>query len=242
MTLNFGNNLFPPRGEVITSYDYSDFSNGLGYGIYYGFNNAGTLGISTKSLVYSGIRHINDAELDIDGTQTFTEILDKDFDITFNTPKNIKGDILVVVPFGIMNSEDAANTALDTFYKCELSIFHYNGSTETQMGSTITSEIKKVGDAITNTIYSHISTLKCNISTIKHFKIGETLRITLKIYIKHSGNGGGFREFIAGLGCDPQNRTDIGAGTDQGFPTDNQIITTNEPTKIEFHIPFKLEI
>ena len=90
--------LFDSRPEYpIVSYDYYDISNGVGYDIYYGFSMAGTTGTTTQSSVNSGMTHKNgEAVTGIGGT--YVEMFDFDWDITFNTTKNIRGDILAQIP------------------------------------------------------------------------------------------------------------------------------------------------
>ena len=240
MSLNFGQNLFPPRRELLTNYDYFDVSNGVGYDIYYGFSMAGTLGTSTTK-IYSGMIHTNGTIVEIPDTGTYTELLDKDFDVTFNLPKNIKGDILATIPYGMKCK--AGGGARNVFLKATMSIFHYDGSTETQMGTTSTSEIITTsdGEIAYNELIGNITPFKVNQSTIKHFKKGETIRFTIKIFGKHSGSGTA-RDFLGGIGNDPQNTTDATIYVEAGAPTETQIIATNKPTITEFHIPFVLDI
>ena len=224
--------LFPPRRELV-NYDYFDISNGVGYDIYYGFSNAGTLGTSTVSNVYSGMIHKSGIGVDV-AVGAYTELLSVDFEIIFNMPKNIKGDILAQIPFGVKAVDDSGLAHM----KATCSVYHFDGSTPTQMGATATSEILKDINFQIGDLTSHISTLKINQATIKHFKKGEILRFTIKISAKH--DQGSVNEMIGGVGCDPQNRTDAlilleGAGG-------QQIINTNEPTQMAFHVPFVIDI
>jgi len=238
MSLNFGQNLFPQRGEIITSYDYFDIANGVGYDIYYGFSNAGTTGTGTISTIYSGMIHKNGARAETFET-SYVELLDTDFDITFNNPKNIKGDILIQVPFGV-NRRSVQSQSVHIM-KAEVSVFHYDGSSETQMGSTATSELISFNTTDINHIVSHISTVKVTQSTVKHFKPGETLRFTIKVFVKDTNSSGIAAEFVGGIGCDPQNRTDAKIELEVNNDTELQVIT-NKPTQLAFHVPFKLNI
>ena len=235
MSLNFGQSLFPPRGEFSINYDYFDVSNGTGYDIYYGFNNAGTLGISTINTLSSGMIHKNGSDISLTLAGTYYELLDVNFDIIFNLPKRIKGNFLANIPFGV---ELHNGTTANVIYKCELLVYHYNGSSETQLGSTGTSELIFTSMS-RDAEQSHITSIKVNLPTIRHFKKGETLRFTIKVYVKSTTTG---EIMMGGIGCDPQNRTDTKIELEANDNQELQIIETNEPTQLSFHVPFVPDI
>ncbi len=220
--------LFPPKGELV-NYDYVDYSNGTGYDIYYGFSNAGITGTITESGFYSGMIHKNGAEITLTNQDTYYELLDVDFDITFNIPKDIKGDILIQIPFGINAQTDGTY-----FIKTTCSVYHYDSTTPTPMGSTTTSEEVRKAISI-GEIGSHITTLKVTQATVKHFKKGETLRFTIKVYAQAQIDN---ERVIGGVGCDPQNRSDVDIDLLANDDTEDQVIETNKPTQIAFHVPF----
>lgn len=237
MPLNFGN-LFPPS-PVFVNYDWVDIANGLGYETYYGYNAGGTVGTSPRQ-IYSGIRHYNGTKLVSPAIDVFVEALDVDFDITFNTPKNIKGDILLQLPFGVVCTSNSAGNK-ESWIRAISAAYHYDGATETIISGVGTSEAIYTVSHAANIIVSHITTLKLNVATMKHFKKGETLRITIQVYIKHSQNAA---SYIGGVGCDPQNRSDVEIIMSSGSKADDewQVINTDEPTRLEIHVPFKLDI
>ncbi len=232
MSLPFAS-LFPSRPEFFQNFDFFDIANGVGYDVYFGLSNAGITATSTISSNYSGMPHKNPAAVvNVGIGSTFVELVDFDWDITFNLPKTIKGDILVQVPFGIITGGATTYTM-----KCTADIYHFDGvATETQIGSTATSEIlqEAVGGA---TIKSHITTLKVNAATAVHFKRGETLRFSLKVLAWHA-NGGSAQNLLGGFGCNPQNSTDSKIELLVNDQTETQIITTNQPTQMAFHVPF----
>lgn len=219
------------------SFDYIDYSNGTGYDIYYGFSMAGTPGTTTISDVYSGMIHKNGTETTLTTLNTYYLLLDVDFDITFNMPKTIKGDILLQIPYGFHKT----SIGIDNFFiKCEGLVYHYDGSTETQIGSTATSE-ENYGSSIDDEeIFSSITTLKVVAANPVNFAIGEKIRFTIKIYAKCDDNS---QTGVGGVGCDPMNRTDkyIDLTGGAGTAPEMQVITTNQPTQLAFHVPFMID-
>ena len=236
MSLNFGQSLFPSRNNFITSYDYFDVAEGIAYSVYYGATNVTTTLTNKVSTTKSGMIHNNGSQTTVANDDAYDQTHDIDFDIVFNQPKNIKGDILAVVPFGV-NIFGTGTSATYTI-KATLDIFHYDGSTETQLGSTITSEEAQSGSLSQGGVFSHTTTLKVNQATIKHFKSGETLRFTIKLFVQHGASGN--RTIIMGVGCDPANRTDADIAILAGNDTEHQVIITNDTTQLSFHVPFKL--
>ncbi len=226
--------LFPPRNELV-NYDYFDIANGVGVDIYYGFSMAGTPGTST-TIISSGMIHTTGDFVAVTNAGTYQEVFTIDFEIIFNMPKNIKGDILAQIPFGVI--ADGNISPLN--FKSTLSVYHYDGSSATQMGSTVSSELREE-NVVQFEINSHLTMLKVNQATVKHFKKGEILRFTIKVYGKHTA-GAGNQDVRGGVGNDPIDRTDAKIELDTATSTELQIIETNKPTKMEFHVPFVLPI
>lgn len=220
------------------SFSWEDIRDGTGYSVFYGGSMAGTTYTSPNTF-YSGMRHKNGAEVTLTTEDTYYELLDFDFDIIFNRAVNLFGDFLVTVPFGI-SKVDA--TADDFFIKCTVDVYHYDGTTETQIGSTATSE-EAWKDELSGVgaVFSHISTLVVNAAARVHFKSGDTLRFTIKVYGQCTDAAG--KKLRGGIGCDPLNRSDEVFYNQIAVPhTDNdgyQVIETDEPTQLKFQVPFK---
>jgi len=235
MSLPFAS-LFPSRPEFFQTYDYFDIANGVGYDVYFGLSNAGTTATTTVSNNYSGMIHKNGSDVTLTVQGTEYEMLDFDWDITFNMPKNIRGDILVQIPYG-MQKTNAANHRF--IVKVTVDIYHWDGSSETQIGSTSTSELVE-RDLDNTEIGSHMTTLKVNAASVVHFKKGETLRFTIKEIIKCTDAAN--QTAVGGLGCDPQNRTDLKILLEPSDDTELQVIETNDPTQMAFHVPFVIPV
>ncbi|KKL07086.1 hypothetical protein LCGC14_2589570, partial [marine sediment metagenome] len=99
MSLNFGKQLFAPRGELIQSFDYFDIAEGLGYDVYYGSKGNDGEYLITTSVIYSEdiVSFIEDQSVATSATKYF----DLDFDIVFNQPKNVKGKVIANIPIGM---------------------------------------------------------------------------------------------------------------------------------------------
>ncbi len=236
----------------IISYDYFDTANGTGYDIYFGAKgDNGEYIATTRSLPSEEM-----ATFLVDQTVTngFVKYLDLDFDIIFNLPRNIKGDVLSSVPMGLCAVDNAAQPF--EFYVIVKAV-HYDGSTETTIGTgqSVTTSMTGLGneleqDGISFVARTHL--VKSNISSVKHFKKGEILRITVEAWVKSDGAN----DVHIIMGHDPENRTFSTTGIEE--PVDNsapagEIRLANEPssgggtvtdisTKMEFHVPFVIDL
>ena len=165
--------IFTPEVErQIVSYDYFDISNGIAYDIYYGtIGDDGTYIATTTNTTYSERIHTGVKETI---TATFVKwVGDLDFDITFNLPRNIKGDVLLNVPIGVHRA-----TAVNPFYYVTGEVLHVTAlGAETSMGTgqSATFVVEDIG-ASPNDIWSDMALLKISVN-LKHFKKGEKLRL-----------------------------------------------------------------
>ena len=233
MSLNFGSNLFSGR-EALINFDFIDIADGTGYVAYYGaLSNDGTY-ITTPNANTSS--ELIKTTVSKNWAVDFTEEFNIDFDITFQVPKNIKGDILVNVPSGIA-AESASQTDVQWYIIAKA--FHFDGTTETQLGATAQSRtysgVDLENDVAGSERTSHSALLKINQATIKHFSAGETLRITVEMWIKN------FDTVIsqAAIAHDPTNRADL---KEQLTGDLLQTIQTGEPTRLSIQVPFRLDI
>ena len=222
----------PPR--TVVSYDYINYSTGRYYGVFFGINADFTSGV-TRNKVYSGMIHHNSANSPTFVDQdTEYEMFDIDFDIPFIKPRIVEGDIYLQVPHGLHNL-----TAQSTKVAIKLTgqIFHYDGTTETQLGSDAVGEYVGSTSIGLGGVFSFITTLIINVPR-RLFKAGETLRVTLKQTGKRTDGAGGIAT-AGGVGCDPNNRSDYTYVLDD-LPGQNevQVIETDQPTRMEIHIPF----
>lgn len=226
MTLNFGNQLFPPRGERLANFDWVDISNGLGYEVYYGFlANSGETGTTNSTVTKS---EVIKTYIELDGTPT--KIIEKDFDITFNLPKLLKGKLITSIPIATWSNQPGMDVTMFTILK----IYHYDGSTETLLG-TDTSLSQVWTNVFQNGSSAGFSTTNINIART-HFKKGETLRITIEVW-GSVGNAAG--ETYGGIAHDPASRNDLSEIGTPGFRMFYDSVTnTHSGTQLSFQVPF----
>ena len=174
-------NFAVPGENVVSSYDYVDIANGLGYINFYCLHNSdGTFSLTTNSQIVGGvIQHY------VSNTGT---IMEETFEVTINSPKTINGDCITQIPVSAENASSFGVT-------CTI----YNGVT--QLGTaTGTYSIER---ASATTLVSQ----KISISNT-HLKKGDVLKFYIKVtwtdpgnnfgYAAHDPSGGTFTSRIDG--------------------------------------------
>lgn len=148
---------FTTASDVLATFPFSEISEGTGVVTYLGAKTSAGFILTTNS----GL-----ASIDPWTAAAAGDILSNvDFDVTFNLPKTIKGKIVVCVPVGV-NTGSATIVVTATIY-------HFDGSTETPLGTDNASVSVTNGDEAESYI-----TLEMDI-TNTHFAAGTTLRMTL---------------------------------------------------------------
>jgi len=203
---------FSTASPVLANYDYFDIAEGTGVVIFYGAEHeeGGVKGYFLSNIpTYS-----NSVMVRTNPTSTsYTKLKDNDFDVTFNTPKNINGKLRVALTLGSL-----ITTATGYSYVI-VKARHWDGTTETELGSGTTKTLTASGavDSVpTNT--------EIDIDDV-HFAAGETLRITIELWGKKSEAG---TVGNMGYGCDPKNRKSV-------FKKDD------DTSVMEVMVPFKFQ-
>ena len=236
MSLPFAT-LFPSRPEYLANYDYFDVAEGTGVEVYYGAkgDNGEYLAVGTTIASEEIASYIEQTV-----AATATKYFDFDFDIEYNLPKNIKGDLLASVPMGIYAN---TTTAREFDYYVIVKASHWDGATETLLGTgtsvTTTSEIET--DGLLGSARTHL--VRANIATNRHFKKGEKLRITVEGWF--SGKGAPLECWII-IGHDPQGRAfqvtapeePIGLTTGARLANGLPASLTHLSTQMTFHVPY----
>ena len=207
MALNPNLQKFTTASPVIASYDWVDLADGTGYVILDGYASTDTVGTNyylRKGAITSDPGGIATANVTITVSKTFDTT-------TFNIPRHVKGNMSLtfsIATTGAGGSSTAHVTA---------GAYHYDGTTETQMGSTQTSVTISSSSAATNVLT--IEDLD------KQFGAGDLLRIKIDLVVT-SGGGNTRTQF----GHDPLNRNyiDLSAATN--------------PTYFKVEVPFKLDL
>lgn len=222
MTLNFGNNLFPARNELIASYDYRDLIQGNAYVIFYGgiaSNEVGTKSYILNTRAFASTR--KNTSDPIAEKATFTGSagtrLDLDFDTKVGTTQLLMGQVQVNLNFQVSNNAG-------TFHFKAI-LRKYNGITETDLLEIIGETIDQGITGTEDNFYSQ--TLIGNIETPKKLIKGETLRLTIQLIEETAINGD-----TLSLWLDPISKvTKAATSTFSGYNT-NLIVA----------IPFKTDI
>lgn len=203
--------LLNTQSQRTTLYSYNDIRDGVGYADYYLYSTKDDDGESFRI----GSEQPYSRKVSSDQNGAGTKELNFDSS-TFNAPKNAGG---TAVLYGWIGAVEASGTA--ALY-ITVKLYHVSaGATETQMGSTWTSET--VGTTGPNRIRPFIATIP--ITTTKHFKIGEKLRVEIILNVT------GAAVTWAEIGHDPQNR-------DGNYLT----AANNAGTILKLRMPYRLEI
>ncbi len=213
-----------PPETAIASYDYTDIDDALGYVIYYGANYELTGGRSyflTKHPLYS------DDITVISGNrtaETYTEHLNIDYDMVFNMPKNIKGTVKINMTMGMLSQGSDEHS-------CYLIIdIEKNG---VQL-ATAQSQTFTMVNATSGVAQSKTACMNLELGSDRiHFKKGDTMRVTVKLFGKRIGSSH-WGQF--GWGQDPNDRDDDGAAST------TKIIEDTDTTKMEVHLPFIIDL
>lgn len=166
--------------SALTNYSYVDIADGTGYVIFYGTvigdEVNGTSYKLTPNIVYSDLLQT-----------TYATSWDLDFDVEFNTPRTMKGNLFC--SFTITSGSNVSSSSAIIVRK-------WDGTTETELARSYSSY--KAIAANSYTVFG----ADVPIDTLQQFKKGESLRITLQ----GISAGGSSSVFI-----DPANRSDAGA-------------------------------
>lgn len=210
--------------NLIASYSFTDVATGTGYVEYFGSN----VRISGANIAYR-LSSNNFYSSDIATTasiptQTLTKSIDIDFDVQFNFPQHVDGNLIANIPFAITNP--TINKTYNAY--SHLRIRKWDGTTETEIANTSGATITLSG-GVSNSVYK-MEALSIPLPH-QHFKRGETLRATVEIYTfapDASSNGNVF------LFHDPKNRdaTDV-----TGFANGNDTMST-----LTIQVPYVIDV
>ena len=117
---------------AVVTFNFSDLASGFGYETINCFDiiNDTTVSYGAGTSTIFGNVGITDSA--VFGETSFTKQLDLNFDTsTFNLPRNIKGVAYMNISFGVRTI-----SAGDCLGYCIVKLFHFDGSTEIQLGTT----------------------------------------------------------------------------------------------------------
>jgi hypothetical protein len=209
---------FPtPAESSITSYNWTDVASGAGYQRFYGFHTKDSSSeqkqLSTESLDSENPK----TQVLADTTPAYNKDIDYDYDISFNTPRDIYGNILInatleVNAVGGGGNRSSAYTVI-TAYKVV-------GGVETSLGTVTSATMTTGGSTVT------AFRLSQKIAVAKtHFA---TLRFTVEVWTE--GTGGSCNVV---MWHDASARQTTTANNSYGF---------KESTDLLFQVPFKINL
>lgn len=143
----------------------------------------------------------------------YNAALDLDFDVVLNRATVIEGDCIISIPVMLGNNTGSTSDVTSTLTG---ELQHYDGSTETNLGTDTCVVQRNVNNA---SLLHEVGTVKFTVART-HFKKGDTLRVTVK-----SSAAGANKEVT--IGHDPANRTDLFMVTalgDSAFAGTTQLI------------------
>lgn len=215
--------------EQLVNYNFTDIAAGTGVVEFYG----GRLGDNVKASYallnnkFYSSRVLTDNDC---ASSAYVKYLDLDFDIEFNLPKTINGNVLVNIPVGAQGLDP---TTLYMFPAVR--IRKWDGTTETELGYASGGILYSPGLGDGDFIYG-MGALGIPIINV-NFKKGETLRVTAELWAL---NGLGTPAQQIFIGHDPQGRATSGYET---TPTGNpQLTFGTTPSVFTVQVPFKLNI
>jgi hypothetical protein len=203
-------------GEAVASYDWLDYNNKVGYGVYYGAFSEDSTGI--KKILTPIKMDANPSSQGYGmtvnvGEHTFGDV---DFDIEFKTNARIGGTAYLNMAF----RDIAGNSSNSITWRVVATIYHVTSSgTETSLGTITSADNTRTGDDGYGT-YREFLTIPI---TAKRFITGEKLRLNITLTGSEGGNG---TIKSVTLYADPTNlNVAIGVNTD-----------------LTLQIPFKIEL
>ncbi len=212
---------YQTKESAIASYDYTDLAEGTGVVTFFGSSHMSASGSAalyslSKTALYSN--DINTQAVNTSGT--FIKTLEKNFDVVFNQPQNLKGIVKINITLGGRTTGAAPNS-----WECYVILKLKKGTTDIAEAQ---SETVAGGGGAADVKNSKVLQVLIDASAAAtHFKPGETLRITVELWSRQPSGGGPH----TGFAHDPRARTDVAASA-------GGIIEDAHSTVFQINVPF----
>lgn len=207
---------FQAISNVLPTYNFVDIASGTGFINFYAGDsgNAAAFHLSNYTFYSSNIV-ITSAGLADNLTDVVS--LDYDYDVELNRPLNVAGITIVNIPF---SSTSGTRHVTSAYVKA---IFRkWDGATETDIATSSASAALSYSAAV----QYKMGCVSLDIP-LTHFKIGETMRLTIRVYATTDSGGAGASVSFA---ADPKNRT-------TGWDTSAAV-----PSQLVFQCPVRLNL
>ena len=209
---------FRQSAPVLVNVDFQDVVRQTGYLSYYATSvNSGAYAVVTDSNIRSEL--IETSADNFVSTET---------DLEFSNPLNLKGDMLFNIPIGCRVSGTDSNR-----FSGAIAVYKYDGTTETQIGSTQTSPLYGYdADAVGGNLgqKTQVAAFKINTNGTIHFSAGNILRVKLSATCTDAG-------LKVAIGHDPSGRT---WSNGYFWGNDHQPVFESGSTKQTWLLPIKI--
>ncbi len=217
---------FRKSPEAITTFPFSDISEGTGTVLFFGaVNKASGSALVPFLSTFATYSNSISSSTQVAAGGTFSLVEDDDFDVLFNLSKRIKGKLRVTLTMG----KASAGTTNDTEQYARILVRKWDGTTETEIAQQ-DSELIDFAQTGADTPLSETVNIEVDIATTQNFSAGETLRVTVQIW----GMVTGSNATNIGYAHDPKDRND----DDETV----KIIEDVHTTVMEVHVPFLLNL
>lgn len=215
--------------QTLASYNWNDVQSGSGIVNFYGIVNDEDNSTKSYSFVttpfYSSDTEIQGSTVSFPNVASWETSMDQDFDISFATPRTVQGRAYVTL---YMLGKFKYNSSGTTKFRFYPTIRKWDGSSETDLTST--TDYIEVATTGSNSVGELIS---FSVDVPKtNFKIGETLRLTIRGDVYLQNHGAGDESGYVIIGTSPLDR-------------DSTNITPNGDsvtTKFNFYVPFNIDL
>ena len=158
--------IYRKSGDILVNYDFVDILNDVGYVTFYGISDEADAKKLTRTALES-----SDIQTTAIGSPATTEA---NFDYTFVLAQKVKGDLFVSITLEVDGSASTAGTG-----RVKVRIIHYDGSTETTIGTQQTSsDLTNPADTAKDQ-----ARYTFTFDVDKNFKKGDILRVEVIIEI-----------------------------------------------------------
>jgi hypothetical protein len=215
---------FVKGGErTIASYDWTDIANGSGIVNFFATTLKGAATTSYSLLDNAMDSYTTHTSQGINANNTYN------FDVEFRFPKIMTGDSYFFVP---IFSDPRGTASLTT--TANIGLYHYDGTTETQMGSTISDSVSASSGGQAIKLVAGVVSL----SGVRNFKVGDKLRLKVNIVTGASASGAS----VGGFFHDPKQSFKIIETTE---PAPTEVLTATEDARsraLVVKARFKIEL
>ena len=206
---------FQALSNVLPTYNFVDIAAGTGYINFYA-------GDTVDLKILSNFTYYSDAFVSTSAGVTFSAdnlMFDHDYDTLLNRPMDIRGLGIVNIPVGVSS---LSGSSFSTVYAI-VYVRKWDGVTETDIANNTSSTYRAAGTISYDTL-----SVDLNIP-LTHFKVGEYLRLTIRLYCTADGDNPGVNRYVY-YAHDPKGRT-------TGWDTSGAV-----PSTLMFQCPVRLNL